>query len=492
MKRYYYLIISLLFVVCFFCFYEEGILAHVLYYQEQHHLFLFSKTYSLHQIQTEGFSAYIATFFIQFFYYPIIGSSVMAFLLVSVSLLTQVILQRLTRREDILQLSLIPSIYFLICFTSVEYPVSTLVEWLLGLLLIAGIVSFPLPIWKIFSWLPNTNHLHIKYKYLISTIAVLLYAGGGFYFFVRTYNNGERIMVLSEKLVKEKEWDRVLNLTKSYQQPRGGGNQLIAYFYHLALYHNGRLAYDLFETPQVLGVKSLYFPWQSNSRESEYGHYLYEDLGSINEAHRWEFEAMVVWGETAPHLCNLIRYNIVNDRPLVAQRFINVLKQSLFYRDQALAFEQMIREAKVPGLTPIPVDETKPSRFANVFNIGPDLQYICERSPENRMAFEYLMSDLLLSNQLVRFAENLPRIRAFSYAQMPRIYEEALYIYKIGVNPETYQKVGINIGIETERRFERYYTLYKQENRSALKAEFGNTYWYYLHFISPYGSKIIQ
>jgi hypothetical protein len=25
-----------------------------------------------------------------------------------------------------------------------------------------------------------------------------------------------------------------------------------------------------------------------------------------------------------------------------------------------------------------------------------------------------------------------------------------------------------------------------------LKSEFGNTYWYYLNFISPYGDKIIK
>lgn len=74
---------------------------------------------------------------------------------------------------------------------------------------------------------------------------------------------------------------------------------------------------------------------------SEYGHILYEELGYINEAQRWEFESMVVWGETAPHLINLAQYNIVNHRPLVAQRFINKLKQSLFYREKALLLEKL-------------------------------------------------------------------------------------------------------------------------------------------------------
>nr|WP_250714289.1 DUF6057 family protein [Bacteroides fragilis] len=72
-------------------------------------------------------------------------------------------------------------------------------------------------------------------------------------------------------------------------------NQLISYFHNLALYHTGKLPYHLFDYPQKLGVKSLYFPWNSDSRESEYGHFIYEDLGYINEAQRWEFESMVVW-----------------------------------------------------------------------------------------------------------------------------------------------------------------------------------------------------
>lgn len=46
---------------------------------------------------------------------------------------------------------------------------------------------------------------------------------------------------------------------------------------------------------------------------------------------------MVVWGETAPHLLNLARYNLAVQRPQVAQRFINVLKQSLFYSDARFA-----------------------------------------------------------------------------------------------------------------------------------------------------------
>ena len=108
------------------------------------------------------------------------------------------------------------------------------------------------------------------------------------------------------------------------------------------------------------------------------------------------------------------------------------------------------------------------------------------------MAFEYLMSDLLLSNQLVRFAENMKRIRAFSYPELPRIYEEALYIYRLGVNEETFNKTGFRISPTTEERFKAYYSLYQKKDMQELRKQFGNTYWYYLNFLSPYGNKVIN
>ena len=248
----------------------------------------------------------------------------------------------------------------------------------------------------------------------------------------------------------------------------------------------------LFDYPQRLGVKGLYFPWNSDSRESEYGHFLYEDLGYINEAQRWEFEAMVVWGETAPHLLNLARYNIVNHRPQVALKFIRLLQQSLFYREEADKLEAVLYTGEVKGLrNALSGVETVPARFANVMNIGPELLFLCEQDPQNRMAFEYLMCDLLLSNQVVRFVEHLPLMERFDYPAMPAIFEEALLMYKLGIGEERFAATGFTVSPQTEQRFARYYELFQQKDNYRLRQEFGKTYWYYLNFISPYGNKII-
>lgn len=490
MKRLSYLLFLLLFIIYFLCF--QGVLSHILYYHEQHELFLYSKEYFFQHIGSKGWLSYLTSFIIQFFYKPTSGSALLAGMLAGIYLLTKYNIQRITGQPDKLQLSLLPSLYFFIYTMSASNSLTPVTGTFLGLLLLSCINYLTIKPWKYIRRIPYPAIKGKKTNIFLFIMIILLYAGGTFYAFIHSYNRNERIMLMAEKSVKEKNWDDVLLLTTKYMDS-GRSNQLISYFHNLALYHTGKLPYHLFDYPQTAGVKALYFPWNSDSRESEYGHFLYEDLGYMNEAQRWESEAMVVWGETAPHLLNLARYNIANNRPKVAQRFINLLKQSHFYNKEAEQLEQLLPTQKVPGLrNSLPLNNEAPVRFANIINIGPELQYLCEQDSTNQMAFEYLMGYLLLSNDVMRFADNLKFIRHFSYQKMPPVYEEALYIYKLGVGDEAFAKAGFSISDQTGNRFRQYYNLYKNKEMRKLQAEFGNTYWYYLNFISPYGDKITK
>ncbi|MCY6346513.1 DUF6057 family protein [Bacteroides fragilis] len=86
MKRLPYLLFLLLFITYFLCY--QGVLSHVIYYHEQHHLFLFSKEYFSKQIHTEGLIAYLNDFIVQFFYIPILGSAILSGILAGIYLLT--------------------------------------------------------------------------------------------------------------------------------------------------------------------------------------------------------------------------------------------------------------------------------------------------------------------------------------------------------------------------------------------------------------------
>lgn len=490
-KHLHYILAFLLF--CFYIIVYEDTLSHIIYYQEQHHLFLFTKAYLVQTLHTEGFVSYLTNFIIQFFYYPLLGSCIMAFLLTSIYLLVRFNIRKITGLADVVQVSMIPSLVLFLKTMHVDYSLTSLVTVWLLVLAVSIVNLFTKRLWSGLHRRIRSFKFSSLTFWLLSVGCVLIYAFGTFHLFVNNYPMQEYRMLKAEKAVKEKKWDEVLEQTDKYMKRFNRPNQLMCYFRNLALYHKGILLDHLLEMPCVLGVKALYIPWNSDSRESEYGHFLYEDLGYINEAQRWEFESMVVWGETAPHLINLARYNIVNKRPLVAKHFINLLKNSLFYKGEATKLEEQLKTGHVPGLhAPLATVNEQPANFINVSNIGPNLQYLLEKEPTNKMAFEYLMCDLLLSNHLEKFIQNLSFFSAFHYFRMPEIFNEALLIYKLGIGEKTFKAKGLSVDEGTEQRFARYYTLFKENNITALQQEFGQTYWYYLNFISPYGNKVIK
>lgn len=471
----------------------EGVLAHVIYYQEQHHLFLFSSEYFHRTILSGGWTEYLGSFLVQLFYYPTLGSAVLAIIIASIYLMIYKSFYWVTGRLDYFQLSLLPSLFFFLKSMAPDYSLGKLMITWLVLLLVTSVCYMLSGITvKMFNRCFLWKIKPLVY-WLITFSCISIYGFISFSEFVSDYNMGEHRMIMADKAIKERKWDEVLNQTEHYMQA-GRMNQLMFYYRNMALYHKGKLLNHLLDYPQRFGVKSLYFPWNSDSRESEYGYAVYEQLGYINEANRWEFEAMVVWGETAPHLIRLAQYNILINRPKVAQRFINVLKQSGFYGKIAAQLEINLKEGKVPGMRlALPNKVKGKPRFANIINLGPELHYLCQQDASNNMAFEYLLADLLLSNQVVRLIQVLNEFPDYTkrLGKFPTILEEALFIYKIGVGDEKFHETGLSISMQVEKRFNRYYSLYKHNDINTLRAEFGQSYWYYLHFLSPYGTKII-
>ncbi len=493
MKRYIHFllfaIMLVLFVVCY-----EGVLKHIIFYQEQHHLFLFSFEYVRNTVSSDGWIVLLGNFLVQFFYFPTLGGMLLALLIASLYLMLYKSFYWLTGCVDVLQVSMLPSLFFFLKSMGPDYELGILVlTWL-----VVAVVAF-------ICWLLSKRLRCGLWKkgpswsvkplvfWGLTLLCVGVYGFISFSKFVENYNMGEHRMIMADKAMKERKWDEVLAQTEAYLRS-GRNNQLMMYFRNMAMYHKGGLLEHLLDYPVPFGVQALYFPWKSDSRESEYGHYIYEELGYVNEANRWEFESMVVWGEVAPHLINLASYNILINRPKVAQRFINVLKQSAFYRQKAKELEGYMADGRVPNmrLALSNATEEKP-RFANILNLGPELNYLCKEDKWNDMAFEYLLADLLLSNQLVRLIETLKDFPEYvkRLGRFPMILEEALYIYKLGVGEERFRESGLAISPQTEERFRRYYALYQRQDTRDLKQSFGRSYWYYLHFESPYGTKII-
>lgn len=456
MKRIHWILFAILNGLFLFMFTDS--LAYLFPFHEQQHLFLFSHSYfETFLSEPGGLGRYISAFFVQFFYLSFTGKVLFALILSGIYLLPTLTYQRLTKKDDPLHLALLPALYLFLQFESADFDISqvtglfcTLSTFFLLSLFARKIFLFGLvPLFILpgyfFGWISPAISLLIiilstlsalsisrlaqpskKVNMSCSLLSLSLYASLGFYIFIHTYNMRERLLIEADLHIQKQNWEQVIICAHKYK----GENQLMDYFRNMALFHNGRMPYDLLNYQQSFGTGSLFLPWTGDAQSSKYGHYIYEQLGYINEAQRWATEALVVYGETAPTLVNLIRYNIVNGRPEVAMRFIRKLKQSLFYSKQAAEFEKIVPTGQVPGLKPLSHPQDEKAHFTNILNIGPELLYICDHDSSNQMAFEYLMSNLLLTNRLSSLAENIKRIDAFSYPEIPPLYKKALDTYK--------------------------------------------------------------
>ena len=213
MKYIQYIICPVLFLTCFLLL--EGPMFYIPYYHEQHHLFLFTQTYLNCHLSTPGQPLdYLTDFCIQFFYLPHIGKAWFALLLALPYLLNVMIYHRLTKKYDLFLFSLFPSLWLLIQYLSVDFPVTYLVGLIVCQLVFLSISSITsnrlkfillIPaiamLYLICGWMypvitlaiilvPALSALsvtqYIKKKYRISFIilSLLVYAGGTFYFFI--------------------------------------------------------------------------------------------------------------------------------------------------------------------------------------------------------------------------------------------------------------------------------------------------------------------
>lgn len=447
--------------------------SHVLFYQEQHSLFLYSGNYISHTLHTEGIMGLIGAFMVQFYHIPWLGAAIVSLLLVGIYLLTEAIIMRLTGLRDLLQLGVAAAAGLYFTLDNIEESPAWVVVAFLGLLIVWLLTLFirrkkktdtPLPLWKT----------------IIAIALPAAYLYGGLLLEMHGYNRPERAMIRAERAVKQHNWDEAIDITGRYLST-GRTNKLMLYLRNIALAEKGVLLDSLFTYPQKVGMQSLAFPWHSDSRESEYGHLVHEVTGDINAAHHWAFEAMTVWGETAPHLLDLARYNVALGRPKVALKFADKLGQSLFYRDDAARIRRQVSGEEKTDLR-YAVPDTATVKWVNVLDFRPNLMQNYLADTTNSITRQYLLASMLLSGDMRTL---IPMVRKADLKV--RNIREAILIYSLDPLATPLQEYGLAVDDATGNDFAPFYRMLRRcapDDGNFLQA-YGKSFWYYLHVIKP-------
>lgn len=328
----------------------------------------------------------------------------------------------------------------------------------------------------------NHGSLNRRIYSLISVLMIFVLTGLLLY---RTYNPQTARVVELQRLIFSEKYDEAVKFQEKYPSR----NLIGQYFYNYALSETDQLCDRLFSSDQDFLAGALILPW--GDEHLNRGAYFYYAIGLINEAHRWAYEEMVVYGYRPQNIRLLAKTSLINGDYTMAGKYINILKRTVYYRKWALEFEKMEDNPDQISLHPELGAKLKilpKSNFFIQFNEPQNnLAFILEGQPDNRKAIEYYLAGLLLTKKVEIAVNNIRNMKASGYTRIPRYMEEAVMIYynSTGVFPDL---GGLTLSQDTQTRFSRYFTAYQsaRQNPATLKEKmqkgFGDTFWYYFHF----------
>ena len=328
----------------------------------------------------------------------------------------------------------------------------------------------------------NPKRLNIRVIPLISGALVLCLT---IVLLITGYNSQTARVINLEKLVFQGKWNDAIQYHEKYPSE----NMIGQYFYNIALSESGQLCDRLFHGKQDFGTGSLFLPW--SSEHINWGAYSFYAIGLINEAQRWAYEEMVVYGPRPQNMKLLVKSSLINGKYTLAEKYTGILKNTLFYNSWAKEYEKMIGDTSAIRSYPELGKKIKimPQTDFFVFLESPEqnLPVLVDETPANKEAFEYLMSWLLLSKEVETLVNNIRLMKKIGYIRIPKHIEEAIMIYynSQGVFPDL---GGLSVSNETVLRFEQYFGAYMKARQNPgtmkekMQKQFGNTFWYYFHF----------
>ncbi|TKJ33095.1 MAG: hypothetical protein CEE38_21700 [Planctomycetes bacterium B3_Pla] len=327
---------------------------------------------------------------------------------------------------------------------------------------------------KALSWYDRSP----KLRFSVNSLLLLAIAGSAG-FFCRNEDLRTRFKV--DYYAYHKMWPELL--TSAQHNP---DNPFIAHAVNRALYHVGRLGYDMFSWPQhsdylfLSDKKYKWMYWQIFD--------VFLDIGVVNMAENALTECLEGLGSRPMILQRLALINMVKGNLGSAKIYLGALSRTLFhtewannYLERLEADPDLSEDKHIQHLRSLCLDKDCP--MYSLFK-EKTLLWLLGRNSQNRMAFEYLMAWYMLNKHLSKLVENLGRLQDFDYPELPTHYEEAalIHVYQRGKPPSLSRYLP---SVRKRRQIEDFTRIlggYGGDKKAAskeLSKKFRNTYFFY-------------
>ncbi len=277
------------------------------------------------------------------------------------------------------------------------------------------------------------------------------------------------------------QWDKIIEINKERTN-----NYLHLNILNRALSEKGELADRMFAFNQN-GVYSLMVEGNVPALLTD----IYFTMGDIATSQRYAFEAYISsqGNENPRMLQRLVQTNLIFGAFPVAEKYISLLEQTLFYKKWASAQRKFLYNDATVESDPLLGNKRKglhpEGEEYNIFGIERDLEDIAAANPSDKKAIEYLGAIYLLNKDIVKLHDLFDKYYNGKVLQkMPRSFQEAVMIMSVNF-PDVLDKYAVSPEVQNG-----FYGFNKdvtdnQQNyylKDLIFNKYGNTYWYYYMF----------
>lgn len=285
-----------------------------------------------------------------------------------------------------------------------------------------------------------------------------------------------------------KNWPKVLSASSRYPD-----DPSLVHAADQALYHWGRLGYDLFKVHlNRQNIGSLLLTDEMFQEHFWMKGNISLEIGLINRAVHFFTCALEFNGRQPDILKKLAYLYMIKEDLTSAKIFLNVLRKSIFHSGWAKEYLERIdsdptlsKDKEIQRFRSLIMQEDIAFKVNDSFYRT--LKNDVMKNRKNRMVFEYLVILSLLDKQLDEFVENFSSFNEYDYPKIPPIIEEGILLYE----HTTKNKMDLNghsVSEDTQKRFEKFLKAREKHpgNQKAdmdeLRKDFGESY--LLYYIS--------
>lgn len=329
------------------------------------------------------------------------------------------------------------------------------------------------------------------------SLQFILVIGIGTFLYVKSYDSFRKKLIYIEYYSQEGKWKELLELAETINSY----DFRVNYQVNRAYAHLGQLPDKLFNYPQVLGVNGLFF--DSSSMNGSFTmpiSDLYYDLGFMSESQRWAYEAQTLLPYSPRILKRIIMIHLINEKYDLAEEFLNVLNKNLLYRKWVRKIKKYVTNPELVSNDPEIIEKRKFTPRADKVNFNPyeNLKLLLETNRNNRMAYDYLLTLCILDLNYQGFVEFAKYYSYYDIQTMPQAWAEMLtyYIIKFKEVPSFVSNQTVSRKyVEDMRTFNNVIAKYNgnmETAQGALKRDFGDTFWYYLIYLNPRVTNVLN